>query len=782
MSEIEERDKAFFDKVVQDGKKAQDLDDFMGKLSETLRNSTDPEYTPKERAAFKKKVRLAISGSRPLDVMLDALNEIVEIGGRERFNKTHVGDMRIAEEAQPKGIAAKEYREGNLSRWDNVNTYVTAFEKLDPSASAWLERVLAVAKDLAAQTIRTLKISKPFHPYADVDLRKWKSRDKYYNYWESVSKMYEEDMHHDFLEALKKDGVDAELKKKIDKLLGMKAPPITIEKERVPFFSEGNRMPEVLDAFLDRVLDDEDEVYFTTGGYFETKEKGGARTGRKIGEMDDTRYKNEDKDIQSRMQESRENLEESSVDPLLWYAVREGMVSVPFTRKTWDDIGLLVKDEQGNITEEPTPEAKEVMTILIDIDEEIFNEFVEFTEEIDQSLDNFTQDIFYLPFGDLDISEEDVPAQRDEFFRLLGDIVKVVPERFSIEQPKAKVGMGGDSEGIGPEVKQGKILENLLGGAAEISYPKAEGQDLSMTPSTQKKFDELLKLLSNYYITPMQSNYFYEGRPRFVGLNQFQNLILRADGHPMQKRLKRIQNANVKNFSSDDVEQITKFLVELEVRTEDIDRTILRLGTDAVRGLDSILGRDDDNKVFVGNLMGQIAKMRAQDTKSILFYKKPLDHWIEIYQDSPINQLNEVQNFFESTPIKANLNLRDTTRPIQDSLIIERYRDKESPERKKFEAVKKLVSKIVEFKKSLDPIAMKLLHAHDVIRKMMGKELSYARFNINDPDHMDMLMQKVPITAPEISNIVKSYDSHRNLSLNYGISEDDVYMIKGLCR
>ena len=128
------------------------------------------------------------------------------------------------------------------------------------------------------------------------------------------------------------------------------------------------------------------------------------------------------------------------------------------------------------------------------------------------------------------------------------------------------------------------------------------------------------------------------------------------------------------------------------------------------------------------------------------------------------------------------MNLRDTTRPIQDSLIIERYRDKESPERKKFEAVKKLVSKIVEFKKSLDPIAMKLLHAHDVIRKMLGKKLSYAKFNINDPDHMDMLMQKVPITAPEISNIVKSYDSHRNLSLNYGISEDDVYMIKGLCR
>ena len=82
----------------------------------------------------------------------------------------------------------------------------------------------------------------------------------------------------------------------------------------------------------------------------------------------------------------------------------------------------------------------------------------------------------------------------------------------------------------------------------------------------------------------------------------------------------------------------------------------------------------------------------------------------------------------------------------------------------------------------MDPIAMKLLHAHDMIRKMTGRNLTYARLNTDDPNDVSVVMEKVPVTASEILMIVKSYDSHRNLSLNHGISENDVYVIKGMFR
>ena len=79
-------------------------------------------------------------------------------------------------------------------------------------------------------------------------------------------------------------------------------------------------------------------------------------------------------------------------------------------------------------------------------------------------------------------------------------------------------------------------------------------------------------------------------------------------------------------------------------------------------------------------------------------------------------------------------------------------------------------------------MAVKLLQAHDIIRKMKGKSLSYARLDVDDPDHVSLIMKKIVVTAPEVRLIVKSYDSHANLSLSHGISEDEIYMIKGMFR
>ena len=249
----------------------------------------------------------------------------------------------------------------------------------------------------------------------------------------------------------------------------------------------------------------------------------------------------------------------------------------------------------------------------------------------------------------------------------------------------------------------------------------------------------------------------------------------------MARRLKRTLNANVENFDTDDVDKIITFLEEFEQVTEDVTGRHLRLAKDAVSGCNAILGRDVNNKASIGKMLGIRAQFRGQDLENLPFQGENLDHWVK---SKSTNVLNELHDFFESTPIKANLNLRDTTKPIQNALIIELYRgDKDSPEAKKFNAVKKLVSMIVDLKKSeLDPVSIKLLHAHDMIRKMTGKKLSYGILNIDNPNHISILMEKVSVTANEISNIVKSYDSHRNLSLKYGISEDDIYKIKGLCR
>ena len=782
----QKRDEAFFNAKFEEAKQADNLDTFYRDLRNELKNSTDPVYSKPERKDFVKRLKSKMRGKErsTLPAIISELKNVITKPGGKAYTLEDIGDMKLANLAEPTDIAIQD-----PERFGQIEIFLKALQGQNPAVEEWLTKVIATAKSQAAQSLRTLSIAEPFHPYSEVDLRLFENRAAYYDYWEGVAEIYNPRMHHSFLRALKQDGVDEGLEKKIDQLMNMVPPPMTMEVKPVEFYSEGNRMPEVLDAFLDRILDKDDNIFFETGGYFETTEDG-KRTGSKVGEIDDTKYKTTDKDIQHRMKQAKENLEGSRVDPLLWYSVQEGKVAVPFTLQSWEELSKNFSDEIENV--------------LVSIDKEIYTEFLEFANELHDAADDAERDIYHLPIGDgiegevhfidrhgpypedepLQMEIKDLIGEQTEFFRILGSIIKEVPDRFSIEQHKVKVGMGDPVEAVDAEKGKANALATLLSSATEISYPKKKGQDLTMTPSTQQKFQDLLDVLIEYYIEPLRSDYFYEGKPRFEGLSGFQSLILRAENHPMQKRVKRIQNANVKNFSVDDVEQINEFLDAMEVRTSKFDSKMEKLGDDAIKGLDSVLGRDEEHRVFIGSLLGTLADYQEQDVDAIQFAGKSLRYWMDIQEDSPSQTLTDLHNFFESAPIKTNLFIRDTTKPIQEALIIKdpEIGDKESRERKLFEEIKKLVTKIIQYKKSLDPIAMKLLHAHDVIRKMLGKKLSYAKFNINDPDHMDMLMQKVPITAPEISTIVKSYDSHRNLSLNYGISEDDVYMIKGLCR
>ena len=778
------RDEAFFNAKFEEAKQADNIDIFYRDLRNELKNSTDPVYSKPERRDFVKRLKLKMRNKEKslLPAIIQVLKQIITKPGGKAYTLEDIGDMKLASLAEPTDIAIQ-----NPDEFGKIEVFLKALQGQNPAVEEWLTKVIATAKSQAAQSLRTLSISKPFHPYSEVDLRLFDNRVAYYDYWEGISEIYDARMHHDFLKALKQDGVDEGLEKKIDQLMNIVAPPMTMKVKPVEFYSEINRMPEVLDAFLDRVLDKDDNVYFEMGGYRQTEEKGGKLTGAKIGEIE---FKRSDKDIQQRTRQARENLEGSQVDPLLWYAVQEGKVAIPFTLQSWNE---LVKNF-----------SQDIENVLVSIDKEIYTEFLEFANEIHNAADEAEREIYHLPIGDgiqgevhfidrygpypegepQQMKIKDLVGEQSEFFRILGSIIKEVPDRFSIEQHKVKVGMGDRVEAVDTDKAKANALADLLSSATEISYPKKKGQDLTMSKSTQQKFQELLDMLIEYYINPLRSEYFYEGKPRFEGLSGFQSLILRAENHPMQKRVKRIQNANVKNFSVDDVEQINEFLDAMEVRTSNFNKNIEKMGNDAIKALDSILGRDEEHRVFIGSLLGTLADFQDQDVDAIQFAGKSLRYWMDIQEDSPSQTLTDLHNFFESTPIKTNLFIRDTSKPIQEALIIKdpEIGDKESRERKLFEEIKKLVTKIVEYKKSFDPIAMKLLHAHDVIRKMLGKKLSYAKFNINDPDHMDMLIQKVPITAPEISNIVKSYDSHRNLSLNYGISEDDVYMIKGLCR
>lgn len=104
-----------------------------------------------------------------------------------------------------------------------------------------------------------------------------------------------------------------------------------------------------------------------------------------------------------------------------------------------------------------------------------------------------------------------------------------------------------------------------------------------------------------------------------------------------------------------------------------------------------------------------------------------------------------------------------------------------SSEAKVVKDIKKLQDWFGGIKKSEEEM---LLQAHDHIRVLKGQEIHFDVLDYNDIDDMEYFItkmskeRKIDLSSMEVYNIVKELDSFQNISNEYGISTEDVYLIK----
>ena len=77
----------------------------------------------------------------------------------------------------------------------------------------------------------------------------------------------------------------------------------------------------------------------------------------------------------------------------------------------------------------------------------------------------------------------------------------------------------------------------------------------------------------------------------------------------------------------------------------------------------------------------------------------------------------------------------------------------------------------------------KLLKAHDAVREQLGKPLVYGYVPLNEYGierviNKMQVEENIDLTMFEVEQIVKAVDSHSNISTEYGISKEQVYLIK----
>lgn len=365
---------------------------------------------------------------------------------------------------------------------------------------------------------------------------------------------------------------------------------------------------------------------------------------------------------------------------------------------------------------------------------------------------------------------EDLDEMFEKIHLLLTD------RKFGFAQGIRTTGRGtvlGGSFGDSSSDARGTVPERLIReGSRRI--PESTGERGQLRPEmSQNKllFDPLKKLLeayAEYYINPL-----YVGRlpieiPLYStgrGARALTIFLKDVGGESLMgdtyEVLATTEKATISHFSMAD---LANFLVKLQSPNIRVDEGLIDLAEDASIALTNMMGNEEKNRnYFAAVLRHFMDETEEYDMEKEDFFGKTITQRAKKYE----KDYKERKPF----PIFA---LPQFMRANQSLMT------KGSKRKTQYERLEEVVQQVEDDL----PIMLKmLLEAHDEIRKALGKKIIYGFLPLKHNSYgviADMLYKKeqVDLSHFEVSNIVKSEDSHNNISKEYGITEDQVYLIK----
>ena len=364
---------------------------------------------------------------------------------------------------------------------------------------------------------------------------------------------------------------------------------------------------------------------------------------------------------------------------------------------------------------------------------------------------------------------------------LFDDIHKALTnKRWGFAVASRSVSRAGTFSGE-PKVERkhtGKIADILRdrGGKTRGGRQNPKG-DLARGDIKSEVFDkisgEIVKLLESatkYYLLPLYSGRLPIEVPRYstgrgikvlaAWSNQYGSANVMGEGYNL------LATVGEKLISADMLKNIADFL-------EYVDSPNIKITEDFVKQAD--LASDALTEMFGESTSEQ----NANYISALLhhFMKESEDLELADYEidDKEIQErkdlFNTDYNNREAFPIFALPHYLDQNQGIlTDS----------SEKKKQYNRLKSIYNTVEE---DIPVLFNKMLKAHDAIRKQLGKRVNYA-FTPFNHDGIEKVITKmyieenIDLSHLEVENIVKDIDSHNNISKEYGISEDQVYLIK----
>jgi hypothetical protein len=473
------------------------------------------------------------------------------------------------------------------------------------------------------------------------------------------------------------------------------------------------------------------------------------------------------------------------VDPLLAYEVMTGKKLLAFTQEAKTEMRQILDDlkEEATVLDFQT-DIKEMME---DLEDSFISEKGEFFLPI--SVLKNTKFKSFGKFSDTQPSAIEIGSGisinvEDTLTDLLEDIhAGLTNKKFGFAINIRTTGRGGTLGSVsGAEAGFAREAPRTDGG----SYKERMGQlfgarSRPINPLTRGKLDESLEEFkgviakfiestTEYYITPMYSGRLPIETPSFISGRGASALSVLAKDMELETVMggayELLASAGATSVDSSDLREIADFLEFLDRPNFKITDELIQAADEAADAMTNIFGEDTEKRN--SDYMGALLYHFMQEMEDMTYADEKING--ESIEDRA-ESFEQGYRSREAFPIFALPHYLDR----QQSVLT-----KESAMKTQYNRLKKLFAKVED---DLPIVLNKLLKAHDAIRKQMGKRVEYGFMNL-EHDSVESMINKmyveesIDLSHLEVENIVKSYDSHSNISKEYGIDTEQVYLIK----
>lgn len=468
-------------------------------------------------------------------------------------------------------------------------------------------------------------------------------------------------------------------------------------------------------------------------------------------------------------------------DPLLIYEDNTNKKLVSITEDAELELRNALEDIQESLSNREGLEGQEIISLNTQYDLQRWADEMEDTTVLDEDyMAKFALPISVMSNTDFaqSYSEESFDALNGEKISLDNlDIIKdffedlyrlLTADQFRGEvQVRSSTGM------------RGSIMDSRdkarLGVAARTEFPvplQRGGELREVMGEVSNALKKMMKSAVEYFFNPIYAGYLPISVPTFgrsLGTQVFQLLSVDLGVETvLSSSIEMAFEGSLDEATNDDLRSIADFLENMFDSGVTIGKQLIQEGMEAAEALTKIFGKEEQNDNYCAAIIYHFAKDAFDEEKlerlgKRKFARKPIKERYDAFYE----QHDKKQGF----PVFALPTWLDKN---QGALT------QDSTKRKQYNRLKDLFENV---QVDLPVLLHKMLKAHDVIRKQLGKEVVYGRsiFNthgINKVINKMQVEQQIDLSVYEVEKIVTGDDSHNNIAKEYGISADQVYLIK----